>query len=202
MASARCYTKSGSVEKYESNLWISPTSGNWSSLGILGTITSPDSNGNYTVTPAPEFEDSNTKTEFYCYTMYGGVRKTFYFKEKNTTIKIVVDYEAYGYNYMGCVAFNCSVSGERWGRPVDDGIVNNILKNSPISLSWKVVTIAGPFGNYNYTTKITSAGSLILNTWSSYVNGTQYYIDGNPYGNPSSGKYNGVNWELHVTGGS
>lgn len=202
MASARCYTKSGSVEKYESNLWSSPTAGNWSSLDVLGKITTPDSRGNYTVTPATEFEDSNTQTEFYCYTIYGGVRKTFYFKEKNTTIKIVVKYKVYGYNYMGCVAFNCSVSGERWGEQVDNGIVNNILKNNPISLSWKVVTAAGPFGNYNYTTKITSAGSLILNTWSSYVNGTQYYIDGTPYGNPSSGKYNGVNWKLYVTGGT
>lgn len=81
MATARCYTKSGSVEKYESNLWSSPSAGNWSSLGILGTITTPDSNGNYTVTPANGFEDSNTQTEFYCYTMYSGVRKTFYFKE-------------------------------------------------------------------------------------------------------------------------
>ena len=81
MASARCYTKSGSVEKYESNLWSSPISGNWSSMGIVGTITTPDSYGNYTVTPAPGFEDSNTQTQFYCYTMYGGVRKTFYFKE-------------------------------------------------------------------------------------------------------------------------
>lgn len=81
MASARCYSKSGSVEKYESYLWISPSDRNWSSSDIVGTITTPDSNGNYTVTPAPEFEDSNTQTEFYCNTMYGGVRKIFYFKE-------------------------------------------------------------------------------------------------------------------------
>ena len=86
MATARCYTKSGSVEKYESNLWSSPSIGNWSSLGVLGTITTPDSRGNYTVTPAPEYEDSNTQTELYCFTMYGGVRKTFYFKEKGKTI--------------------------------------------------------------------------------------------------------------------
>lgn len=81
MATARCYSKSGSIEKYESNLWITPISANWSSLGILGTITTPDSNGNYTVTPAPGYEDSNTATELYCNTMYGGVRKTFYFKK-------------------------------------------------------------------------------------------------------------------------
>lgn len=88
MASARCYTKSGSVEKYEPNAWSSPTAGNWSSFGVLGTITTPDSNGNYTVTPANRFEDSIIKTEFYCYTMYGGVRKTFYFKEPIRAIRL------------------------------------------------------------------------------------------------------------------
>lgn len=82
MASARCYTKSGSVEKYESNLWKSPTGGNWSSLGILGTITTPDSNGNYTVTPEQSFEDSSDATTYSCFTEYGGVKKTFYFKKK------------------------------------------------------------------------------------------------------------------------
>ena len=75
MATARCYTKSGSVEKYESNLW------SMDSVGVVVTITGPDSRGNYTVTPPSEYEDSNTPTEFYCTTMYGGVKKTFYFKE-------------------------------------------------------------------------------------------------------------------------
>ena len=85
MASARCYTKSGSVEKYESNLWSSPTMGNWSSMGIVGTITTPDSNGNYTVTPEQSFEDSSDTTSYSCFTEYGGVKKTFYFKKKNSS---------------------------------------------------------------------------------------------------------------------
>lgn len=75
MASARCYTKSGSVEKYESNLW------SMDSFGVSVVITGPDSSGNYTVTPPSGYEDSNTPTGLYCYTMYGGVKKTFYFKE-------------------------------------------------------------------------------------------------------------------------
>ena len=62
MQTARCYTKSGSVEKYESNLWSSPTAGNWSTMGVLGTITTPDSNGNYTVTLGGDFADSDTPT--------------------------------------------------------------------------------------------------------------------------------------------
>ena len=85
MATARCYTKSGSVEKYESNLWSSPTMGNWSSMGIVGTITTPDSNGNYTVTPEQSFEDSSDTTTYSCFTEYGGVKKTFYFKKKKGT---------------------------------------------------------------------------------------------------------------------
>ena len=85
MATARCYTKSGSVEKYESNLWKSPTLGNWSSTGVAGTITTPDSNGNYTVTPEQSFEDSSDTTTYSCFTEYGGVKKTFYFKKKNSS---------------------------------------------------------------------------------------------------------------------
>lgn len=89
MASARCYTKSGSVEKYESNAWSSPSSGNWSPSGVVGKITTPDSRGNYTVTPPNNFVDSNTPTEFYCYTMYGGIKKTFYFKENIQTRHVI-----------------------------------------------------------------------------------------------------------------
>ena len=87
MQTARCYTKSGSVEKYESNLWSSPSAGNWSTLGVLGTITTPDSNGNYTVTLGGDFEDSDTPTSYYCFTKYNNVINYFYFKKKGKTIK-------------------------------------------------------------------------------------------------------------------
>ena len=80
MQTARCYTKSGSVEKYESNLWKSPTSGNWSTMGVVGTITTPDSNGNYTVTLGGDFEDSDTPTSYYCFTKYNNAINYFYFK--------------------------------------------------------------------------------------------------------------------------
>ena len=91
MATARCYSKSGNVEKYESYLWIDPSTSNWSSMDIVGKVTTPDSNGNYTVTPPSGYEDSNTPTEFYCHTMYGGVRKTFYFKNKIHVINLSCD---------------------------------------------------------------------------------------------------------------
>lgn len=91
MASARCYTKSGSVEKYESNLW------SMDSVGVSVIITGPDDSGNYTVTPPSGYEDSNTPTKFYCTTIYGGVRKTFYFKESikeiiiSTGVRLFID---------------------------------------------------------------------------------------------------------------
>ena len=201
MATARCYTKSGSVEKYESNLWSSPTMGNWSSLGILGTITTPDSNGNYTVTPEQTFEDSSVTTTYSCFTEYGGVKKTFYFKKKNSNIVIRVSISVIGYSYGGFIAFDCSVSGEVNGFHTNtaDEIANNILRSNSISLSWKAVTPAGPLGSY--TTSITSTGSLTLNTGVNYVNGTQYYIDmaNPPYCSPSSGTYNDeYNWDTYV----
>lgn len=200
MATARCYTKSGSVEKYESNLWKSPIAGNWSSTGILGTITTPDSNGNYTVTPEKSFEDSSVTTTYSCFTEYGGVKKTFYFKKKIVSITIRVSISLNGYNNNGCVAFSCSVSGYVNGitNTANNKLANNILGGSSVSLSWKVVTPAGPFGSY--TTSITSTGSLILNTGANYVTGTQYYIDvgDEPYCSPSSGKFNEYNWDTYV----
>ena len=112
MASARCYTKSGSVEKYESNLWSSPTFGNWSSMGVVGTITTPDSNGNYTVTPDQNFEDSSDTTTYSCFTEYGGVKKTFYFKKKNTTVngKITLYLSVRNSVNPGKIEFGCNVS--------------------------------------------------------------------------------------------
>ena len=112
MATARCYTKSGSVEKYESNLWKSPTAGNWSSVVILGTITTPDSNGNYTVTPEQHFEDSSDTTTYSCFTEYGGVKKTFYFKKKNTTVNGKMTLSLFVRNSINGnkIVFGCNVS--------------------------------------------------------------------------------------------
>lgn len=171
MATARCYTKSGSVEKYESNLWSRPISGNWSSLGVLGgvlgTITTPDSNGNYTVTPANYFEDSNTPTQFYCYTMYGGVRKTFYFKESPIeSIKeiylqsgigaregsLLLIYLAFGNNeYLGNDKLIVNVQITSDGKPIGirdfDDVTFTIAKNSTPSLYKKIFSLNPKYKN-------------------------------------------------------
>ena len=110
MATARCYTKSGNVEKYESNLWQHPGYPNWSNSGIVGTITTPDSRGNYTVTPRKGYKDSNTKTELYCYTMYNNIRKLFYFTE-DTPSYTTITFKLSSINTRGYIQINCSQSG-------------------------------------------------------------------------------------------
>lgn len=187
MATARCYTKSGSVEKYESNLW------SMDSVGVAVVITGPDSSGNYTVTPPSEYEDSNTPTGLYCYTIYGGVKKTFYFKEKITTINIKIRIGVIGENSGGNIVFKCTISSD------DDNIMNDILRNNSIILSYSVVNTNGPVGKY--TTRVTS-GMTLLNPGISYVFGKMYYVEGGASTNPSSGtlihsskKYN---WDISV----
>ena len=112
MATARCYTKSGNIEKYESNLWQHPGYLNWSDTGIRGTITTPDSNGNYTVTPAKGYKDSNSNisTGFYCYTMYNNVKKTFYFIRDEPSYTTIT-FKLSSISTSGYIQINCSQSG-------------------------------------------------------------------------------------------
>ena len=71
----RAYTKSGSIEKYESGQW----SVSWSG-GATGTITGPDSNGNYTVNAPSGYVSGGSGIS--CTTKYGGKTKVFSFKSK------------------------------------------------------------------------------------------------------------------------
>lgn len=124
MASARCYTKSGSVEKYESNLW------SMDSVGVSVIITGPDDSGNYTVTPPSGYEDSNTPTGLYCYTIYGGVRKTFYFKE---SIKEIVIHTGVGFfTDNGIKIFLTFNNNEYLGNDKLDVMVE-VTANNPLS---------------------------------------------------------------------
>lgn len=202
MATARCYTKSGSVEKYESECFSGDI--NHYPNNFISNMTGPDSNGNYSITYDGYDDGDSSNYDCYCETIYGdwrnggGVKKTFYFKKNNKYNKIHVYVLVLGYNYNGCVAFNCTVSSS------NNEIANNILKNNSISLSWRAVTPNGHFGNYDYTTRITSVGSLILNTGANYVDGTQYYIDMGdaPYCDPPGGTYNGYTWRTEVSTGT
>ncbi len=202
MASARCYTKSGSVEKYELNLFsgdINHYPNNFST-NMIG----PDSNGNYSITYNGYEDGDSSNYDCYCRTIYGpdwrngnGIKKIFYFVKN--VIKIYLYIKVTGRSYNGLVAFDCIVSGgTEYDTSTNKEIINNILKNNSIYLSWGAVTPAGPLGNY--TTSITSTGSLTLDTGANYVTGTQYYIDmtHEPSCSPSSGTYNEHNWDTTV----
>lgn len=200
MATARCYTKSGNVEKYESNCFSGAT-GHYP-ISFNSKITGPDSNGNYSITYEGYHDANSSNYDCYCQTIYGdwrnggGVKKTFYFEEN--IIQIYLYIKESGRSNNGVVAFDCIVSGgNRYDTSPNKEIINNILKNNSINLLWEVVTRNGPFGNY--TTRITSVGSLILNTWKYYDNSNYYYIS-SKYCKPSSGTYNGKKWKITFAG--
>lgn len=215
----KCYTQSGSKKVYEDDgltkaqsFIIFPNKTTLSTgeceytIGVTGDLNAqhPWIDWTYTV------PSNATPGTTYSYTMTGGPMPLSNYKGaivngiptkkwtwdiKNIEIiHIQVSISVNGYNNGGHVAFSCSVSSDK--------NVSDILQNSSISLSWKAVTPAGPLGSY--TTSIRSTGSLTLNTGVNYVTGTQYYIDmGNPpYCSPSSGTYNGHNWDILVTTGT
>lgn len=139
-------------------------------------------------------------TDYHGQTVNGQIYCEWHWDIKTVkTITIKVSISVNGYNNGGHVAFSCSVSGYIGGT-VNNTLANDILRSNSISLSWGAVTAAGPLGNY--TTSITSTGSLTLDTGANYVDGTTYYIDtGNePSCSPSSGTYNDeYNWDTWVS---
>lgn len=212
----KCYTKSGDKIRYEDDgltktqsFIIFPNKTTLSTgeceytIGLTGKLEDQHPWVDWTYTPPSNAVVGDT----YSYKMTGDQMPLSNYKGAIVTgiptkkwtwdiqnieiIHIQVSISVNGYNNNGHVAFSCSVSSDK--------NVSDILQNSSISLSWKVVTPAGPFGSY--TTSIRSTGSLTLNTGANYVTGTQYYIDGGnpPYCTPSSGTYNGHNWDIRVT---
>lgn len=165
MATARCYTESGIVEKYESNLW------SMDSVGVSVIITGPDDFGNYTVTPPSGYEDSNTPTKFYCTTIYGGVRKYFYFKESIKEIYLtagighqeetfIVVYLAFGNNeYLGNDKLNVMVNVTADNpNAFIDSIYFTVDKNSHPSLSKRIYRYINM--NRVYSAKVISCSPM------------------------------------------
>lgn len=191
MATARCYTKSGNIEKYESNAWSSPIFGNWSSMGIVGTITTPDSNGNYTVTPASNYTDSDKTTTDYCFTVYGGIKKIFYFKKK--IIDININITATGYqDYKGYLVFNCKISSNV------DSVAGGILASNQIIISYQVVDAAESkiVGNYSERVKF---DMTMLEPGIKYSMDSRYYISvQNIKVEPNSGTHAGYEYKISI----
>lgn len=198
MASARCYTKSGSVEKYESECFSGNT--NHYPNSFSSNMTGPDSNGNYSITYDGYDDGDSSNYDCYCETIYGdwrnggGVKKTFYFK-KNSNIHINVFIDVIGYpDYAGNLVFNCTVSSN------NSGIATSILNNNTIILSYSVVNTDGPVGSYSVRVKY---GDNLLSPGIRYDEGKRYYINVDTQSlqatvNPSSGTYGKYNWDTSV----
>ena len=194
MASARCYTKSGSVEKYEPGCFsgvINHYPNNFNS-----NMTEPDYNGNYSITYNGYDDGDSSNYDCYCETIYGdwrnggGVKKTFYFKKNTSIIKILITVIGYR-NYAGNLVFNCTASSD------NSEIATSVLSNNTIILYYRVVTGSGLVGSYSVRMKY---GDNLLSPGIKYVEDKTYYIDmvQQPYCSPSSGTYNEVNWEMDV----
>lgn len=153
MATARCYTKSGNKEVYEANLWQHPGYLNWSTIGIFGTITTPDSNGNYTVTPAKGYKDSNISTGLYCYTMYGNVKKTFYFTADTPSVTTIT-FKLSSINTSGYINISCSTSHplETSVTCIIERIYGNGIKRN-YSLLYKKSNAYGGYQEFNVAEK-------------------------------------------------
>lgn len=213
MASGICYTQSGGVKKYDGIVVPAVAKGDKSYNPGYENIKhdtssvpgedhySFDDPSSYTLVEKGSSARDDCPLIIVTYYPVAPANPCYfnYNKKIVSIITIRVSISVNGYNNNGHVAFSCSVSGDVNGT-ANNTLANGILRSNSISLSWKVVTPAGPFGSY--TTSITSTGSLTLNTGANYVTGTQYYIDaGNPpYCSPSSGKYNDeYNWDTYVT---
>lgn len=131
MATARCYTKSGSVERYESGCFSGGV--NHYPHSFSNNIIGPDSNGNYTIT-YEGYDDANSSNyDCYCKTIYGpdwknnkGEIKTFYFIKRKTRITFRLSNLTSGAS--GTVT--CSISG-----PLPTNVFFSIEKDSGFGFS-------------------------------------------------------------------
>lgn len=101
----RAYTKSGQKGVYEPNEWKTPT---W--CGLPGSITGPDSNGNYTVNPPSGYRITTDTSQDYCETEYHNVKHKIYMIKGTITIKVIGQISiSGGTSYYAWVKSNISV---------------------------------------------------------------------------------------------
>ena len=120
MGSGRAYTKSGSVEKYESSQWSTPV---WSRSSAEGTVSTPDSNGNYTVTAPSGYKENSNGGTVTCTTKYAGAVKVFYFEQAaiNISIYVILFQDYYGPNSTqgGGDGLKCAFTSQSGPIPCD-----------------------------------------------------------------------------------
>ena len=111
MSTARCYTKSGNVEKYESNCFSGVV--NQYPNNFVHHIIGPNSNGNYTITYEGYDDGNSSNYDCYCETIYGadwkhgkGEIKTFYFIKR----KLKITFRLSNLFTNGSGTVTCSIS--------------------------------------------------------------------------------------------
>lgn len=97
-------------------------------------------------------------------------------------------------DYKGDIVFNCNISSN-----TNDFTLNSILRDNKINLTWQVVNSdSGPGVVGNYTTRIETISSFLLDTGKKYADGCRYYINSNNLKvNPGNGTYDGMEWKIY-----
>lgn len=171
MATARCYTKSGNVEKYELNCFSGAV--NHYPIDFTHHIIGPNSNGNYTITYEGYDDGNSSNYDCYCKTIYGadwrngkGEIKTFYFKK---AIKEILIHSGVGFFTNTGLEIFLTFNGNKYLENDKLNVVVEVTANNPNSFIDSInftvdknsiaplkVEILNPSHNRVYSTKIIS----------------------------------------------
>lgn len=96
-------------------------------------------------------------------------------------------------DYKGDIVFNCNISSN-----TNDFTLNSILRDNTINLTWQVVNADSGSGAVgNYTTRIETVSSFLLDTGKQYADEGRYYINRNNLKvDPDNGTYDGMEWKI------
>lgn len=204
MASGICYTQSGGVKKYDGIVVPDVAKGDESyNPGYYNikhdTSSVPgedhysfDDPSSYTLVEKGSSIRDDCPLIIVTYYPVAPANPCYFNYNKKNIVIITIKIYVTGYrDYMGNVVFNCNVSCD------NSEIATSILNNNLITLSYGVVTKSGFAGSDSVMVKY---DMTLLAPGIKYVDGKTYYIDmaHQPYCSPSSGTYNGDNWEINV----
>ena len=204
MATGICYTQSGGVKKYDGIVVPAVAKGDKSYNPGYENIKhdtssvpgedhySFDDPSSYTLVEKGSSARDDCPLIIVTYYPVAPANPCYFNYNKKTIVIITIRIYVTGYkDYMGNVVFNCDVSCD------NSEIATSVLSNNTIILYYGVVTASGPVGSYSVRVKY---GDNLLSPGIRYVDGKTYYIDmgHEPYCSPSSGTYNGDNWEINV----
>ena len=188
----RAYTKSGSIEKYESILWNKPTTPVWvlPTGASKGSVGNPNSNGNYYISMPSQSNYTFTEDSSGPYsvtTYYNGVTNIVKFSRAENTIKIEI--MLYGVELTTNNQLNITqhIIYESDGQSVDTNLISNneiminfnigytnssgAMKRLITSTHW---TNDATFSIYDYKRYMGNNNSISKNSFE--YNGNTYYV--------------------------